>query len=89
MFPSRERLAHKQQHHSHSWPPLLWCSAGNSLLFYGFGSKHDLLQRFARCEAEDGACLLVEGLTPGMTAKQVRGFSGWLAGRLGGWAGAG
>ncbi|KAL4449034.1 hypothetical protein ABPG77_007751 [Micractinium sp. CCAP 211/92] len=47
--------------------------AGNSLLFYGFGSKHELLQRFAREQLGrgDGACLSVNGLQPGLTAKQV------------------
>lgn len=47
------------------------CRAGNSLLFYGFGSKHDLLQRFARSETADGACITVNGLSAGLTAKQV------------------
>lgn len=46
--------------------------AGNSLLLYGFGSKHDLLSRFARQQTGDGACLAVNGLHPGLTAKQVR-----------------
>lgn len=47
--------------------------AGNSLLFYGFGSKHELLQRFAREQLGhgDGACMSVNGLQPGLTAKQV------------------
>ena len=30
----------------------LLCRSGNSLLFYGFGSKRDLLARFARSEAQ-------------------------------------
>lgn len=51
---------------------------GNSLLFYGFGSKHELLQRFAREQLGrgDGACLAVNGLQPGLTAKQVGGKKG-------------
>lgn len=52
--------------------------AGNSLLFYGFGSKHDLLQKFARSETADGACLVVNGFTPGLTAKQVCASCGWV-----------
>jgi len=45
--------------------------AGHSLLFYGFGSKHALLQKFARACCGDGACLTINGLHPGLTARQV------------------
>ena len=45
--------------------------AGNSLLFYGFGSKRDLLDHFARSCTSDGACLVVDGLHQGLTARQV------------------
>lgn len=45
--------------------------AGNSLLLCGFGSKYDLLNAFAREWMADGACFTVNGLHPGLTAKQV------------------
>ena len=45
--------------------------AGNSLLLFGFGSKYELLSRFAREQTGDGASLAVNGLHPGLSAKQV------------------
>lgn len=54
--------------------PRWWAQlrSGHSLLLYGWGSKHDLLQRFAREQARDGACFTVNGLYPGLNAKQAR-----------------
>ena len=56
--------------------------SGSSLLLYGFGSKHDLLTSFAKEWTTDGACFAVNGLHPGLTAKQV----GRLAVVAAGWA---
>lgn len=56
--------------------------AGNSLLLHGFGSKFDLLNRFAREQTGDGACFTANGLQPGLTAKQVRGRHRGIAGHL-------
>jgi origin recognition complex subunit 2 len=56
--------------------------AGFSILLYGFGSKRDLLSRFAREWAADGACLAVDGLTPGLTAKGVLAWAAALARRV-------
>ena len=45
---------------------------GTSLLFHGYGSKRSLLQRFARfVSAGGGRCIQVDGLSPGLTARQV------------------
>jgi origin recognition complex subunit 2 len=45
--------------------------AGNSLLLYGFGSKYDLLEKFAHEWTKDGQCVKINCLQPGVTAKQV------------------
>jgi hypothetical protein len=45
--------------------------SGHSLLFYGLGSKQSLLDEFARECSGDGACLAIDGLHPGVTARQV------------------
>lgn len=47
-----------------------------SVLLRGFGSKHDLLNKFAKACAKNGASFTVNGLHPGLTAKQVR--SAWV-----------
>jgi hypothetical protein len=53
--------------------------AGNSLLLYGFGSKREILRRFAEAFASDGACLEVDGLHPGLSARQVLARTAALA----------
>ncbi|GAB4819936.1 hypothetical protein N2152v2_006982 [Parachlorella kessleri] len=73
-LPSRHtdekgQLRDKLQNNFGLWY-LQW-RAGSSLLFYGFGSKRDLLDKFVRSETEDGACLAVNGLMPGLTPKQI------------------
>lgn len=52
--------------------------AGHSLLLYGFGSKHDLLNSFAEEWTTDGARCTINCLQPGLTAKQVRDGQGEL-----------
>lgn len=46
-------------------------SAGYSLLFYGYGSKRELLLQLGRSWTSDGACFAVEGQQPGLTARDV------------------
>lgn len=55
-----------------------WC-AGHSLLFYGYGSKRALLQKFARECTGDGACLVVDGLSPKISARQILAWAAGLA----------
>ncbi len=42
-----------------------------SLLLYGFGSKKDLLEDFARKTLTDGGVVVVNGFFPGLTAKHI------------------
>lgn len=42
-----------------------------SLLLYGFGSKKDLLEDFARRSLTDGGVVVVNGFFPGLTAKHI------------------
>jgi origin recognition complex subunit 2 len=55
-----------------------WC-AGHSLLFYGYGSKRAMLQKFARQCTGDGACLIVDGLSPKISARQILAWAAGLA----------
>ncbi|KAF5835638.1 origin recognition complex subunit 2-domain-containing protein [Dunaliella salina] len=51
---------------------LLWLRGGFSLLFYGLGSKKDMLQDFARSALmEIGAVVTVNGYVPSLSASQV------------------
>ena len=42
-----------------------------SVLLYGFGSKKDLLEDFARKTLTDGGVVVVNGFFPGLTAKHI------------------
>ena len=66
-----ERAALRAQHHRQLGRCWLQWRAGNSLLFYGFGSKYDLLETLQREKTRDGASVSVNGLQAGVTAKQV------------------
>ncbi|GAQ89388.1 origin recognition complex subunit 2 [Klebsormidium nitens] len=46
-------------------------SGGFSLLFYGFGSKRALLERFASASCTDGPAVVVNGFLPAVNLKQV------------------
>jgi hypothetical protein len=65
----KAELLRRQQSQFAGW----WAHlrAGNSVLLYGYGSKHDLLNTFAREHTRDGACLAVNGMQPSLSAKQV------------------
>jgi len=52
---------------------------GHSLLFYGFGSKRALLQKFATKCSSDGACLSVNGMQPDISARQILLWTAGLA----------
>jgi hypothetical protein len=67
--PEKAALRRRQHEQFGRWRAQL--RAGNSLLLYGFGSKFELLSRFAREQARDGACLAVNGLQPGLTVRQA------------------
>ena len=45
--------------------------AGYNLLLYGYGSKRKLLRTFATECSGDGACLEIDGLQKGTTARQI------------------
>lgn len=52
----------------------LWCGQwqlGYSLLFYGVGSKRNIINDFARKSSKDGACLSVLGADPKVTARNI------------------
>lgn len=50
----------------------LHCRQHFSLLFYGFGSKINLLELFAKEALTDGGVMAVYGHQPNMSAKQVQ-----------------
>lgn len=66
-----EKAALRRRHHAQFGRWWAQMRAGNSLLLYGLGSKYDLLNRFAREQTGDGACFTINGLHPGVTAKQI------------------
>lgn len=46
-------------------------SQGFNLLFFGFGSKADLLSELVKEQLTDGGVLQVNGLAPAVSARQV------------------
>lgn len=46
-------------------------TSGFNLLFYGYGSKRNLLTRFARTHLTDGPLLVVNGYFPSITIKEI------------------
>ncbi|PSC69977.1 Origin recognition complex subunit 2 [Micractinium conductrix] len=69
--PQKAALRKRQHAQFGRWWAQL--AAGHSLLLYGFGSKYELLQQFAQEQLGrgDAACLAVNGLQPGLAAKQI------------------
>ncbi len=49
----------------------LACRQQHSLLFYGFGSKRELLEQFASETLTDGGVLVINGQRPALTSKAV------------------
>ncbi len=47
------------------------CRQGFSLVFYGFGSKRSLLDKFMDDACTDGGRLAVNGMKPQLTAKKI------------------
>ena len=73
--PSRLEMAAKAQSElirleGHKWR-FLMTRGGHSLLFYGFGSKMDLLEKLARDVLVDGAVLAVHGYRSTIKAKHA------------------
>lgn len=68
-FNEKERLRVQYEEQFYSW--LFQLRQGFSLLFYGFGSKRHLLEKFARDTMQDGGVLSINGLALGLTARQV------------------
>lgn len=69
-FPTEKAALFEQLRSKFGTWWLQW-RAGYSLLFYGYGSKRKILRTFATECSSDGACLEVDGMHKGATARQI------------------
>jgi len=59
-------------HYIDKFPEFAWqWRAGFSLLFYGYGSKYELLQRIAKGCTAGYPCIFVDGLSPKVHARSI------------------
>eukprot|EP00897_Mesotaenium_endlicherianum_P007217 jgi/Mesen1/6523/ME000332S05523 len=65
----REKLLNKYGEEFALWK--FWLENQFGLLFYGFGSKKNLLEKFATTQLKDGAVVEVRGYLPDVNVKEV------------------